>query len=363
MSDKKLFTPIRLGQLTLSNSVAMAPMTRSRAVVNNAPTDLVAEYYAQRAGAGLLITEGTSPSINGLGYARIPGIFNQAQVAGWRKVADAVHAKGGHIFMQLMHTGRVSATINLPEGGVVVAPSEVILPGDMWTDAQGMQPHAIPRAMSTEEVKATIAEYLQAAVNAVEAGLDGVELHAANGYLIEQFLNPYTNIRSDEYGGSIENRSRFLLEIADGTIKAIGADKVGVRLSPHGAFNDMPAYAEVNEHYIYLAKKLNDLGIVYLHVLDHSSQGAPAVPAELQAEIRSAFKNTLILCGGFDDTIAEATLAAGKADIIAFGRPFISNPDLIAKWKDGIELTPVDFSTLYTADEKGYTDYPVLATA
>ena len=237
-----LFSEATLGKLTLRNHIVMAPMTRSRAIHQNAPGTLEATYYAQRATAGLIITEGTSPSPNGLGYTRLPGLYSPKQIAGWKQVTDAVHQKGGKIFVQLMHTGRITNAENLPAGASVVAPSAIVANGTIWTDKQGMQPHSLPHELTTEEVKQTIQEFIQAAKNAVEAGFDGVELHGANGYLIEQFLHPAANQRTDEYGGSDENRSRFLLEIAQGAVDAIGADKVGLRLSPYGVAGDLPNY-------------------------------------------------------------------------------------------------------------------------
>lgn len=358
----KLLSGYSLGNYALQNRMVMAPMTRSRAVSENCANETMALYYGQRAGAGLIITEGVSPSPNGLGYARIPAMYTAAHRDSWKAVANAVHAKGGRIFMQLMHTGRVSAQENLPAGGVVLAPSAVQLPGEMYTDAVGMVAHSVPKEMTVQEVEQTIAEYVQAAQLAVEAGLDGVELHAANGYLIEQFLNPHSNLRTDEFGGSVENRARFLLEIARRTVAAIGADKVGVRFSPYGAFNDMKPYdpAEVEATYAYLAEELNKLGVVYLHVLDHSSQGAPAVPAATKKSIRSRYKGTLIWCGGLDASSAEQLLQDGEVDLAAFGRPFISNPDLAVRFAQQAPLQEVDFSTLYTPGEKGYTDYPLL---
>ena len=354
-----LFENYQLGSITLKNKVVMAPMTRSRAP-QNLPNSLMVEYYAQRASAGLIITEGTSPSPNGLGYARIPGIFSKEQVVGWKNITDAVHEKGGKIFIQFMHTGRIAHQSNLPEGAKVIGVSEIAAAGDMWTDEGGMLPHTTPHALSTSEVKATIEEYVDAAKNAIEAGFDGVELHAANGYLIEQFLNGAINNRTDEFGGSLENRSRFLLEIAEKTIAAIGKEKVGVRFSPYSNFNDIPAYNEVEETYPYLAKKLNDLGIAYIHLLDHSATGEDLVPKKLRAEIRNAFKGTIIWCGGFTKERAEADLETGNADLIAFGKPFISNPDLVERLRTGAALTATDFTTLYTPDEKGYIDYSTL---
>ena len=354
-----LFSKAALGPLTLQNHLVMAPLTRSRAT-GNIPNDLMAEYYGQRASVGLIVTEGTSPSPNGLGYARIPGIFSAEQIAGWKKVADAVHAKGAKIFVQLMHTGRIGHQLNLPAGAKVLAPSGVAAAGEMYTDAEGMKPHPVPAAMTEADIKATIAEYVQAAKNAGAAGLDGVELHAANGYLLEQFIRPNSNVRTDQYGGSIENRARIVIEIAQATIAAIGKDKVGMRLSPFGAFNDMALYPELEADYTYLAGKLNEVGLVYVHLVDHSSMGAPAVPDSIKATFRKLFKGTLILSGGYDAARAEADLAAGKCDLVAFGKPVLANPDLVTRWQKGAALNPPDMGTFYTPGPKGYTDYPAL---
>lgn len=354
-----LFAPAQLGSITLSNHMAMAPMTRNRAL-GNVPNALMATYYGQRAGAGLIITEGTSPSPNGLGYPRIPGIFSAEQVAGWRLVTDAVHARGGHIFIQFMHTGRIGHPANLPAGAEVLAPSAVTAAGEIYTDATGMQPHPTPRAMTEAELQTTLGEFVKGAENAIAAGFDGIELHAANGYLLEQFLNPATNQRTDVYGGSMEARCRFVLEVAAAVVKAIGRDKVGIRLSPYGAFNDMARYDEVEATYVHLAQELNRLGLVYLHLVDHSAMGAPAVDQGTVAKIRAAFKGSLILSGGYDRARAEADLASGKADLIAFGRPFLANPDLVERLKVGAELNRMDMATFYTASETGYTDYPTL---
>lgn len=360
MSDK-LLIPYVSGSLELKNRTVMAPMTRSRATSDNIPVDLMAEYYRQRATAGLIITEGTSPSPNGLGYSSIPGIFNQQQVEGWKKITGAVHNEGGKIFVQLMHTGRIGHPFNLPKGAEILAPSAIKAAGQMFTVNGGMQDHPEPLAFSAEEIKSTIKEFVDSAKNAIEAGFDGIELHAANGYLIEQFLNPATNIRTDEYGGSIENRSRFLLEIAKQIVQAIGKDKVGVRFSPHGAFNDMPAYDKVNETYTYLAKELNELDILYIHVLDHSQGNSSPEVAHVKDIIRSGFQNTLIFCGGFNKEKAENELNEGIADLIAFGIPFLTTPDLVERMKTGAELNQPDFGTFYSPGEKGYTDYPVLS--
>lgn len=355
-----LFDSVQVRALTLHNRTVMAPMTRSRAVEANTPNALMAEYYAQRASAGLIITEGTSPSANGLGYARIPGLFNAAQVAGWKLVTDAVHAQGGKIVIQFMHTGRITHVANLPAGAEVVGPVNGACPGEMYVDALGMQPHTPARAMTEADIAHAVAEYAEAARLAIEAGFDGVELHAANGYLIEQFLNANVNTRTDGYGGSTAGRNRFALEVARATVAAIGAERVGIRLSPYGVFNGTGAFADVDAQYLALVQELSTLGLMYLHVLDHSAMGAPAVPAELKVALRAAFQGPYILAGGFDTASAEQALVDGQADLIAFGRPFISNPDLVARMQAGAPLTAPDFGSFYTPGAQGYTDYPAL---
>lgn len=354
-----LFSKTTLGPLTLQNRMVMAPMTRNRAT-GNVPNDLMAQYYAQRATAGLIITEGTSPSPNGLGYPRIPGIFSAAQVAGWKRVTDAAHAQGAKMFMQLMHCGRIAHPLNLPAGARLLAPSAIAAAGDMYTDAEGMKKNGMPQAMTEADIKATVEEFARAATNAVAAGFDGIELHGANGYLLEQFIRPNSNQRTDRYGGPIENRARFVLEVVDAVIGAIGKDKVGIRLSPFGVFNDMPPYAAMEADYAWLAQQLNARGLVYIHLVDHSSMGAPPVPESMKATFRSTFKRTLILSGGYDAVRAESDLAAGKGDLVTFGRPFLANPDLVARLKAGAALNAPDFSTFYTPGDKGYIDYPAL---
>jgi N-ethylmaleimide reductase len=354
-----LFTPTQVGSLSIKNRIVMAPLTRSRAV-DNTPNSLMATYYAQRATAGLIITEGTSPSPNGLGYARIPGIFNDAHVQGWRLVTDAVHAKGGKIVVQLMHTGRVANIANLPSGAEVLGPSSKTCPGEMWTDIQGSQPHTPPRTMTTADIKAAIREYATAARLAIEAGFDGIELHAANGYLLEQFLNVNVNRRTDEYGGTEAGRNRLVLEVAQAAAQEIGADRVGIRLSPYGIFNGTGAFQGVDEQYIALVKELSALGLMYVHVLDHSAMGAPAVPEKLKADIRAAFDGQVILAGGFDGASAALALTESKADLIAFGRLFIANPDLVSRLHQNAPLNAPNPDTFYTPAADGYTDYPTL---
>ena len=355
-----LFQAFDLGGTLLANRIVMAPMTRSRSM-QNTPNALVAKYYEQRATAGLIVTEGTSPSPNGVGYARIPGLYNEEQVQGWRLVTDAVHKAGGKIFVQFMHTGRVSHQDNLPAGARVVGPSPEVCPGEMWTDNAGMQPHTAPTAMTDADITQTVAEYASAAKMAIQAGFDGVELHAANGYLIEQFLNPNVNKRSDGYGGDADRRNRFALEVAQACVAAIGANKVGIRISPYGVFNATGAFEGLEEQFLALTQKLSDMGLVYLHLVDHSAMGAPPVPAEFKKQLRAAFAQTFVAVGGFDAQSAEAVLQAKDADLTAFGRPFISNPDLVARMQTGASLTAPDMSTFYTPGAKGYTDYPAMA--
>lgn len=351
-----LFTPITLGKLSLKNRIVMAPMTRSRAI-GNVPNELMEKYYRLRAGAGLIITEGTSPSPNGLGYARIPGLFTDEQVQGWRRVTDGVHQAGGKIFVQLMHTGRVSHPANMPAGTRMLAPSAIAALGEMWTDSNGQQPHPVPTAMSEADIAQTITEYAAAAKRAIEAGFDGIELHAANGYLIDQFLNAASNQRTDRWGGGIANRIRFAVEVAKASAAAIGAERTGMRISPYGVFNGMSPDADMDALYERLIAELNTIGLVYIHVVDHSSMGAPEVSPVLKAKIRAAFKGKYILSGGYDLARANADLDAQRGDLVAFGRPFISNPDLVQKLLSGQPLTAPDFSTFYTPGEKGYTDY------
>lgn len=351
-----LFTPTTLGPLHLKNRIVMAPLTRSRAT-GNVPNELMEKYYKLRADAGLIITEGTAPSANGLGYARIPGMFSDAQVQGWKRVNDGVHAAGGRIFVQLMHTGRVSHPANMAADAKIIAPSAVAAPGEMWTDSSGMQAHPTPAEMSEDDIAQAIAEYANACKRAMEAGFDGVELHAANGYLIDQFLNTASNRRTDKWGGSVENRIRFAVEVAKASAAAIGAERIGMRISPYGAFGGMVPDAEMDALYERLIAELNAIGLVYIHVVDHSSMGAPEVSPQVKAKIRANFKGKYILSGGYDAARANADLDANRGDMVAFGRPFISNPDLAQKLKNGTELAAPDFNTFYTPGEKGYTDY------
>lgn len=358
MKTYKLFTPKKVGAIELKNRIVMAPMTRCRAI-GNIPNELMAEYYKQRSNAGLIISEGTSPSPNGLGYARIPGIFSKQQVEGWKKTTEAVHKNGGKIIVQLMHSGRISHTLNMQEGTQILAPSAVKAAGQMWTDSKGLQDFMVPKEMTTQDILHAKTEYITAAENALFAGFDGVELHSANGYLLEEFLSPISNIRKDNYGGSIENRCRFVIEVVTAVAQAIGKEKTGIRLSPYGVASDMPHYPGIDAAYDYLSKELDKLDIAYIHLVDHSAMGAPPVPLEIKKLIRHNFKNTLILCGGYDKESAEAAIESRLTDLVAFGRPFINNPDLVERFKNNWSLSQdLNMDLFYTADEKGYTDYP-----
>lgn len=356
-----LFDKFSARSLHLANHMVMAPMTRSRATPEHTPHALMATYYGQRASAGLIITEGTSPSPNGLGYARIPGLYDATQVIGWRATTAAVHAQGGKIFVQFMHCGRVAHKANLPAGAEVLGPGTAACPGEMFTDTLGLQPYSPPRAMSEADIAHAVKEHVNAAKLALDAGFDGVELHAANGYLIEQFLNPLINLRVDGYGGSIEARNRLALEIARATVSAIGRDRVGIRLSPYGVFNGTGEFPDVQAQYLALAKELSALGLIYLHLVDHSSMGAPPVPADFKLKLRAGFDGVFILSGGFDHASAEKALLDKRGDLIAFGRPFLANPDLVARLRKDAPLNAADMATFYVPGAKGYTDYPALA--
>jgi N-ethylmaleimide reductase len=358
----KLFSPLHLGPAVLKNRVVMSPMTRNRAL-GNIPNVLMAEYYGQRAGAGLIITEGTSPSPNGLGYPRIPGIHSAEQADGWKLTTGAVHDRGCKIFIQLMHTGRVGSSLNLPTGAELVAPSAVTVSGAIWTDIQGEQPYGTPREMASDDIRNAIGEYARAAHNAIAAGFDGIEIHGANGYLVTQFLDPGSNLRDDGYGGNPERRNRFALEVAAAIVAAIGAERVGIRLSPHGVFNDMSgSYEGIAAQYAALADGLGKLRLAYVHLVDHSAMGAPKPEPSTVQEICRTFREggggAVILSGGYDRGRAEADLESGAADLIAYGRPYIANPDLVERLRINAPLHVPDQATFYTPGSSGYTDYP-----
>ncbi|MCP9198810.1 alkene reductase [Gramella sp. GC03-9] len=352
-----LLSDYSLNDLHLDNRMVLAPLTRARAY-DNIPNDLMVEYYTQRSGAGLIISEGTAPSPNGLGYARIPGIYSEKQIEGWKKITRAVHEKGSKIFLQIMHTGRVSHALNMEKGTRILAPSAVALDGEMYTDQEGPKPYPVPEVMDVEDIKQAQEEFLQAARNAIKAGFDGVEIHSANGYLADQFLNTATNKRTNEYGGTIEKRSRFTLELAEMISKEIGKERTGIRLSPYSTFNGTEVFDEMEDQFLYLTRKLDNLGLSYIHLVNNTSLGSPAFESDLPEKIREAFNGTLILNGGYDKEKAEADLNENKANLISFGRTFIANPDLPYRFENDLGLNDPDYDTFYTPGEKGYIDYP-----
>lgn len=365
-----LFTPVTVGQMALAHRVVMAPMTRSRAVRNNTPTTLMAEYYGQRASAALIITEATQISAQAQGYAWTPGLHSPGQIAAWKNVTDAVHKKGGKIFVQLWHTGRISHSALQPDNATPLAPSALKAEGMAFiTDANGAPafvPFETPQAMTQADIAQVVSDFSDAAANAMQAGFDGVEIHAANGYLLDQFLNTSSNQRDDEFGGSIENRARFTLQVVDAVVARIGAEKVGVRISPLGSFNSM-AMNDPQELFGYLVGELDKKSLAYLHMISPRVQvGAEhadkmQVANQIIADVRKTFKGPLILAGGFDRDSAESVLRDGEADLIAFGKPFLANPDLPQRLQQRVPLNNADAQTFYGGDSKGYTDYPFLA--
>lgn len=352
-----LFTPTAAGALLLPNRIVMAPMTRSRAVENAAPNALMAEYYAQRATAGLILTEGVAPSANGLGYARTPAIETPEQTAGWKNVTSAVHEKGGRIAIQLMHVGRIARAENQPPGARIVAPSATAAFGNMWTDSHGMQPMPVPEEMSASDIQQTIAEFVQAVHNAREAGFDAIELHSANGYLPNQFLTPNANQRSDSYGGSTENRMRFVLELFDAMAEAWSPDRIGVRISPAGTFNDIQD-TEAVITYPLLAAALAQRNAAWLHIVKPAAANYSA-----WNEIRAAFPGTVILNSGLTKASATQLIDSQEAGLVSFGANYISNPDLVERLRNNWPLAAPDPSTFYLPGPKGYTDYPAFHRA
>ena len=353
-----LFDAYSMGPHKLANRIVMNPMTRCRADAEGVPTPIMATYYAQRATAGLIVTEGIAPSPNGRGYARQPGLWSAAQIAGWKAVTLAVKAQGGVIFAQIMHTGRVSHTANMPAGGRIIAPSALALAGQMYSDAEGMQDYPVPAEMTLADIAATKAEFVTAAKDAIAAGFDGIELHGANGYLLEQFLSPHTNQRSDAYGGSVANRIKFAVEVAIEVAAAIGGDKVGIRLSPYGMASGMTPYPEVDETYLALTKALTKAGLVYLHIANHAAMGNPPIPADLLNSLHAAWPRTFFLGGSFDLASGQAAVDAGESDLVGIGRAFIANPDLVARLKNGIPLATMNPDAFYSPGPAGYCDYP-----
>jgi N-ethylmaleimide reductase len=360
MSESDLFTPFQLGPLLLPNRIVMAPMTRNRAGAGNVPTALNAEYYSQRAGAGLIVTEATQVSPQGVGYPGTPGIHTDAQVAGWRKVTDAVHRAGGRIFLQLWHVGRISHPSLQPGGALPVAPSAIAAEGQVFTHS-GLQPFVVPRPLEIREIAGVVAQFEAGARHALAAGFDGVEIHGANGYLIDQFLRDGTNRRTDRYGGSLENRARFLLEVTETVAELWGPERVGVRLSPWSDFNSMHD-SDPPVTFGYVARALAPFGLAYLHVVEPVGD-VPAGAELLTPRLKAAFGGALMVNGGYTRPLAEAALARGDADLVSFAASFLANPDLPVRLARNAPLNEPDPATFYGGDHHGYTDYPLLAGA
>jgi len=353
----KLMQPLRLGELELANRVVMAPMTRNRAMPDGVPGDAMVDYYAQRATAGLIVAEGTWPSATGQAYCRQPGIATQAQIAGWRRVTDAVHAAGGRIVLQVMHGGRIGSRMIKAAGVETVAPSAIRAAGEVFTDAAGLQPYDEPRALTTDEVHDVVREHAQAALNARSAGFDGVELHGTTGYLPMQFLSSGSNQRSDAYGGPASHRARFAFECLAAMAKAIGAGRVGLRLNPGNTYNDTSDEDSAATH-AGLMRQAATLGLAYLHVMR-----APVPDIDAFALARQHFGARVIVNDGFDGASAEQALASGQGDAVSFARHYIGNPDLVRRLREGLPLARFDRKTLYTPGEAGYSDYPACAGA
>ncbi len=349
-----LFAPVHLGALELANRVVMAPMTRDRAGPGDVPTDAMVEYYAQRASAGLIVTEGVQPSAVGKGYWRTPGIHSAEQVEGWRRVADAVHARGGKLVMQLMHCGRVVVAANRGFDADVVAPSALPCPVQVPGPDGTLVDTAMPRALAADELPALLEEYAAAARNAMAAGIDGVELHCASGYLINQFLNPASNVREDEFGGSAENRIRFPVMVLKALADAIGADRVGFRISPGNPYNGMDP-SDPQGTFAPFVKAADGLGLAFLHVVDMGLEGLDTL-----AMLRANWSGPIIANNNLKADSARALLEAGRAEAVSFGRAFIANPDLVERIAQGAPLAKPDYALLYTGEERGYTDYPTL---
>ncbi len=361
MSEQPLLTPVKLGRYQLKNRIVVAPMTRSRADnPDKAPMELHAQYYAQRASAGLIITEGSQISPQGVGYVHTPGIHTPAQIAGWRKVSEAVHAKNGRIFLQLWHVGYVSHP-DFHEGALPVAPSAINPHTQSYTPS-GMKDTVTAHALELHEISQIVRDYVQAARNAIAAGLDGVEIHAANGYLIEQFLRDGTNRRTDQYGGSIANRSRFLFEVVEAVVGAVGADRVGVRLSPANIWN-VPADSDTRSLYDYVVSTLSGSGLAYLHLREPQGDvsAIPNMVTNVTEHYRGIYRGTLMTNTGFDRERANEFVRKGYADLVAFGTLFIANPDLPERFRRGAPLNQADPQTFYQGGPKGYIDYPELS--
>jgi len=357
-----LFDPYRMGQFTLANRIVMAPLTRNRAGAGNVPTALTAEYYAQRAGAGLIVAEATQVCPEGQGYQDTPGIHSDAQVAAWKQVTDAVHARGGKIFLQLWHVGRISHVSLQPNGQAPVAPSAIRANSKTFVNGAFIEVSE-PRALRLDELPGIVDAYRKGAANAIRAGFDGVEIHGANGYLLDQFLRDGTNKRTDEYGGSIENRARLMLEVTAAIVAEIGAERTGIRLSPVTPANDA-SDSNPQPVFNHVVEQLDRLNLVYIHVIEGATGGDRNFGAGFDYEaLRKRFRNTWIVNNGYTLETAQQVLAEKRADLVAFGRPFISNPDLVERLRRNAPLSPLDRATLYGGGAKGYTDYPALEAA
>ncbi|MER3433297.1 MAG: alkene reductase [Leptolyngbya sp. ERB_1_1] len=355
-----LLSPIQIGDLTLKNRIVMAPMTRARSGEDRIPNALMAEYYAQRSSAGLILTEATSISQQGLGWVNTPGIYTDAQTEGWKPVVDAVQSQGTPMFLQLWHCGRASHSSFQAKGQLPVAPSAIAIEGDGIHTPNGKQPYEVPRALETNEVPQVVEDYRKAAERAKQAGFSGVEIHGANGYLIDAFLQSKSNHRSDRYGGSIEHRYQFLKEIVEAILTVYPSERVGVRLSPNGVYNGMGS-PDYRETFLYVAQQLNAYGLAYLHLLDGLAFGFHELGTPMTlSEFREVFDHPLMGNCGYTQADAETPIANGSADLISFGRPFISNPDLVDRFANGWELNPPsDMSTWYSFGAEGYTDFPI----
>lgn len=357
-----LLAPVTTGKLPLPNRVIMAPLTRSRAAQpGDVPQAMNVEYYAQRASSGLIISEASQISQQAQGYAWTPGIYTDAQQAGWQQVTEAVHAKGGRIALQMWHVGRISHTCFQENGGAPVAPSAINAEGSQCfalnDSGAAYAPVSTPRALALEEIPGVIEQYRQATRRAKHAGFDMVEIHAANGYLLQQFMSTNSNLRSDAYGGSLENRARLTLEVVDAVIAEIGAERVGIRIAPHFVAHGI---ADAEAMALYLAHALSERGIAYLHIAEPDWAGGPLLSDSFRQQLRAAFTGTLICCGGYTAQEADDLIAQGLTDAVAFGRPYIANPDLVERFAAGADLNKPDRATFYGGAEKGYTDYPFM---
>jgi N-ethylmaleimide reductase len=355
--NSPLFSPLELGKLTLPNRFAMAPLTRNRAADGNVPHELNATYYSQRASAGLIVTEASQVSEQGVGYPRTPGIHTRSQVEGWKKVTSAVHREGGRIFLQLWHVGRISHPSLQPEKALPVAPSAIKPAGNAFT-YDGPEPFVTPRALESSELPGIVEQFRKAAENAREAGFDGVEIHGANGYLLDQFIRSGTNHREDEYGGTPENRARLMLQVVKAVIGVWGEGRVALRISPMGTFNDM-SDADPKATFGYLASALNEFPLAYLHIVEAGEEDLKGKPNPVPLSFfREHYKGRIMANGGYDLERATGALSEGLCDLVSFGKLFLANPDLVKRFQLAAPLNPADFTTFYGGDEKGYTDYP-----